>query len=210
MRKLKSVNIKAVISVIRNFTDSLLFQVDYRSHFAVTSEDTWHATKFYSNNGTLMCLTNRGQLHCYKVLKNINLNCKLSIHPFIPRGFKMYCCSFYQSQGNDTQDFGQACVIKGVSIGAETKMEASPFGIYTARCSQSQDSHRSRERGQLSLVVFPHLRGLASASPLMLENTQFPRVVSGCSIWRIGNVYKKLNSLSINWLPEGCSSLRTH
>lgn len=61
MRKLENVNIKSVISVIRNFTDtSLLFQVGYHSHFDVKSEDTWHVTKFCSNDGTLMCLTNRG------------------------------------------------------------------------------------------------------------------------------------------------------
>ena len=61
MRKLENVNMKSAISVIGNFTDaSLLFQVGYPSHFDVKSEDTWHATKFYSSNGTLMFLTNRG------------------------------------------------------------------------------------------------------------------------------------------------------
>lgn len=59
MRKLENTNIKSIISVIRNFTGArLLFQVGH--HSDVKSEDTWHATKFYSNNGALMCLTNRG------------------------------------------------------------------------------------------------------------------------------------------------------
>lgn len=64
MRKLENISIKSIISLIRNFTDArLLFQVSY--HSDVKSEDTWRATKFYSNNGTLMCLTNRG----YTVIK---------------------------------------------------------------------------------------------------------------------------------------------
>lgn len=61
MGKLENANIKSIISVIRNFTDArLLFQVG--RHSDGKSEDTWRATKFYSNNGTLMCLTNRGYM----------------------------------------------------------------------------------------------------------------------------------------------------
>jgi hypothetical protein len=55
--------------------------VGHHFHFAVKAEDIWHATNSYSNNGTLMSLTNR----MFTGARNTNLNCKLYDHMFVLR-----------------------------------------------------------------------------------------------------------------------------
>ena len=50
--------------------------VGHHFHFAVKAEDIWRATNSYSNNGTLMRLTNRVFLGA----QDTNLNRKLYAH----------------------------------------------------------------------------------------------------------------------------------
>lgn len=117
----------------------------------------------------------------------------------------MYRYSFLssESQGKHTQDTGQTCVIREVNIEAGTEREGSTFRLYTARCSESKNYHRTLlktgKEGQLSQVVFSSALGASFSQP-----THARKHAGVTGLWRMENVNKKLNSLFINWLPEEC------